>query len=69
MLRKHESLFIVGTLTSLLFFTSDANAYIDPGTGSMILQIIIASVLGLSLTIKIFFRKIKSFFMKIRGNK
>ena len=31
-------------LALLMFVSSSANAYLDPGTGSMILQAIIASV-------------------------
>ncbi len=39
-------------------------AYIDPGTGSLIIQAIIAAVLGGLFFIKIFFKKIVSFFQK-----
>lgn len=40
-------------------------AYLDPGTGSQILQIVIASVAGALISIKMFWRHIKLFFMKI----
>jgi hypothetical protein len=36
-------------------------AYIDPGTGSFIIQIVIAAFVGCSLAIKIFWSKIKTF--------
>ena len=36
-----------------------AYAYIDPGTGSMVLQIIIASFIGLGITFKAWMYKIK----------
>ncbi|OQA00165.1 MAG: hypothetical protein BWY70_00776 [Bacteroidetes bacterium ADurb.Bin408] len=43
-------------------------AYIDPGSGSMIIQIIIASLFGGIVAIKMFWKKIisfiKSFFKK-----
>ena len=37
-------------------------AYLDPGTGSIIFQVIIAGFCGGLLMIKIFWSKIKSFF-------
>lgn len=56
-------------IKSILFFTllclfipQSAHAYLDPGTGSIILQAIIAGALGLSFTIKIYWKKIKAFF-------
>lgn len=39
-------------------------AYIDPGTGSYLLQIIAAVLFASGLTIKIFWGKIKAFFSK-----
>jgi len=41
--------------------------YIDPGSGSYLVQVIIAAVLGGAFWIKRFWRKIKSFFT--RGKK
>jgi len=40
-------------------------AYIDPGSGSMIIQIIIATVLGGLVTFKVFWQNIVRFFKKI----
>lgn len=51
---------LVGLL--LLIFTRDAHAYLDPGTGSYILQLVIAGVLGTFLATKIYWGKIKVFF-------
>ncbi len=39
-------------------------AYLDPGTGSMILQLIIAGLVGLCFAIKMFWFNIKGFFAK-----
>ncbi len=36
--------------------------YIDPGTGSLILQILVASFLGGLFTLKIYWKKVKDFF-------
>ena len=37
-----------------------ARAYIDPGTGSMLIQGLIAAVIGASLAIRLFWRRIKT---------
>jgi hypothetical protein len=41
-----------------------AYAYIDPGTGSVILQALVAGVLGSMFVIKTYWAKITSFFRK-----
>jgi hypothetical protein len=47
-----------------VFITQKAYAYLDPGSGSFIMQIIIGAILGGLVTIKIYFHKVKSFFIK-----
>ena len=53
----------------LITFLSDAYAYLDPGTGSIILTAIISFIAIMSLKIKIYFQKIKDFFKKSRIKK
>jgi len=36
--------------------------YLDPGTGSMLIQIVLAALLGAGVAIRIFWRNIKAFF-------
>jgi hypothetical protein len=43
---------------------TNAYAYLDPGMGSIILQGIVAAIAATSVTIKIYWQKIKSFFKK-----
>lgn len=38
-----------------------AYAYIDPGTGSYFLQIVIAGVVGAAFTLKLFWRRLRLF--------
>ena len=45
----------------LFFLPREANAYIDPGTGSYILQIALAAVLGGLFALKVFWKNIKLF--------
>jgi hypothetical protein len=46
---------------------SNAAAYIDPGTGSYILQIGIAFLIGLAFSVKMFWKKISAFLRKTFG--
>lgn len=39
-----------------------ANAYIDPGTGSFLVQVGLAAIFGAALYTKLFWRQIKGFF-------
>jgi len=45
-----------------LAFPSFAYAYLDPGTGSYIFQLIIADTVGLLFAAKVYWRRIKGFF-------
>ena len=46
----------------LAFFTIQAYSYIDPGTGSYVIQVLIAVFVGASVGVKIFWTRIKDFF-------
>ena len=41
------------------FFISDAYAYLDPGTGSVIIQAIIGALVGVGIAVKIYWIKLK----------
>ena len=43
-----------------LFGTSSAHGYLDPGTGSMILQIILGGVAGLMVALRLYWHRILS---------
>jgi len=55
------SIFVV---LSILSLPSKAYAYFDPGTGSMILQGLIAGLMGLLFTIKTYWTRIKNFLFR-----
>ena len=42
-----------------------AHAYLDPGTGSYIFQILIAGLVGGLFAVKIFWKRIKAFLIKV----
>jgi hypothetical protein len=43
-------------------------AYLDPGTGSIIIQVVIAGLFGVIFVIKLFWGKIKNLFKKLFAN-
>ena len=59
-----KALFLLGIITSLSFgfFVSDAFAYIDPGSGSLVIQMIIGALVGVGITIKLYWFKLKEKF-------
>jgi len=50
-----------------LFVSAPAWAYLDPGTGSLIVQGLIAAVVGALVTVKLYWHKLKNFFSSRRG--
>ena len=52
----------LAVLFLVLLLPRDAHAYLDPGTGSYVLQMIIAGVLGAAFAIKMSWFRIKRFF-------
>ncbi|MBI2600030.1 hypothetical protein HYW43_03895 [Candidatus Daviesbacteria bacterium] len=56
-LQRLRVFFLFFLLLNLLF-PSQADAYLDPGTGSYFFQILIAIVLGGIFTLKLFFKRI-----------
>jgi hypothetical protein len=47
------------------FLLRGANAYLDPGSGSYLLQLLIAGVLGAAFALRMFWGRIKGFFSRI----
>ena len=46
---------------AVLSLTGSAHAYVDPGTGSYFLQILIAGILGAAFALKLYWRKLRGF--------
>ena len=51
-----------------VFIQSNAYAYIDPGTGSIMLQALIGGIAAAGAAISFYWSKIKSFFSKAKKN-
>ena len=59
----------VGVFITLFSITEPAFAYLDPGTGGMLIQIILGGVAGLAVAGKLFWHQLKSFFRFGRSDK
>lgn len=59
---------LIFILFMILSFPQKAYAYLDPGSGSYLTQIIIASLAGFGFFLKTNWQKIKNFFKKRAKN-
>lgn len=62
-LRKFLSVLVLVTVFYLAS-PSPTYAYLDPGTGSFIFQLIIAGLAGAAFAVKMYWSKIKAFFRR-----
>ncbi|HXF54276.1 MAG TPA: hypothetical protein VNK52_09155 [Hyphomicrobiaceae bacterium] len=56
---------IMAMLVVLLALSEPAYAYLDPGTGSFILQMMLAGALAVGASVKLFWHRIKSVCLKL----
>jgi len=52
----------------ILVTANNAHAYIDPGSGSIIIQAILGGIAAVGTTVTIYWSKIKKFFSKNKKN-
>jgi O-antigen/teichoic acid export membrane protein len=52
------------SLIILIIFPTDAHAYLDPATGAMIIQALIAAFVGITFFLKKNWQKLKQYFNK-----
>jgi hypothetical protein len=69
MTRNKLAIVSAGAVAALIFGTSPAAAYLDPGTGSMVLQSVIGAVVGALIVLKLYWHRIKMFFSPKEGDK
>ena len=56
---------IIFLLTALLVLVpAPAHAYVDPGAGGMLLQLLLAGTAGAAMVLKLFWRRIRAFFRR-----
>ena len=65
-----NNLYLLAVVVLMVFIAPQkAEAYLDPGTDSMILQMIIAGIVGVGCTFKIWKDKVLSLFKKDKNDK
>lgn len=52
---------------AVLALPEDAHAYLDPGTGSLIIQVVIGFFLAMGMTFKIWWRRSKRIVSRVLG--
>ncbi len=52
---------LIAAMLMIIVMTGTAHAYVDPGTGSYLLQILIAGILGAAFALKLYWARIKNF--------
>ena len=60
--RNHPALLpsiFVSTLLFQEFTVSEAYAYLDPGSGSVVIQMLVGALAGVGIALKIYWQKIK----------
>tara|TARA_B100000315_G_C14146956_1_gene393933 strand:- start:210 stop:416 length:207 start_codon:yes stop_codon:yes gene_type:complete len=56
---------LIALIIIIFFYTNNAYAYLDPGTGSIILQAILGFIAAAIATLSIYWNKFKMFILKI----
>ncbi len=56
---------VILTVILILCSVSKAHAYIDPGTGSYITQVMIGGLLGAAFALKVYWKKVRAYFSKL----
>ena len=60
--RGRPSLTVLALLACGLLFAAPAHAYLDPGTGSAILQLLLGGVAGSMVVLNLYWTRVKAFF-------
>ncbi len=58
---------VIQSLFVLIAVTAPAYAYVDPGAGSMLLQLILGSVAGALIVLKLYWSRVKALFSRGRA--
>ena len=68
MRRSLTSVALLGSVATL-FFTGPAWAYLDPGTGSMMLQLLLGGVAGAMVVGKLYWQRLREFVTSLFSGK
>ena len=66
----HRKRVIVAWLAvQLAGFSAAAHAYLDPGTGSILVQSLLAGIAGAVAVISLYWQRVKAFFVNLRKSR
>jgi hypothetical protein len=65
--RSHSVWFVLFSVYFLFLTAPSAHAYLDPGTGSYIFQVVIGAFLGVAVAVKLFWRRLWGFVSRRPG--
>lgn len=58
---KRRGMVLLSILWALLVCTRSAHAYLDPGSGSMLLQLLLGGTAGIAVIVKLYYRRFLAF--------
>ena len=61
-----KRLIVIWIAAQLLAFSASAHAYLDPGTGSILVQSLLAGRAGAAAVISLYWQRVKRFFVSFR---
>ncbi len=69
MIPRPQTMLSIAFFALLLFgaMTRTAYAYLDPGTGSMMLQLLLGGIAGSAVVLKLYWYKFKAVFLRLRA--
>lgn len=59
---RQKRLIVMWVAAQLLVFSASAHAYLDPGTGSILVQSLLAGIAGAAAVISLYWQRVKRFF-------
>ena len=66
---KQNKGIVIATFGLIMILSSPAYSYLDPGTGSMLIQAVIAIIAATSLFLSMFWKRVKAFLNRLFGKK
>jgi len=63
---RYKGLVVMWVAAQLAGFSAAAHAYLDPGTGSILLQSLLAGVAGAVAVVSLYWQRVKRFFINFR---
>jgi hypothetical protein len=63
---RQKRLVVIWIAAQLIGFSASAHAYLDPGTGSILVQSLLAGIAGAVAVVSLYWQRVKRFFVNFR---